>query len=1132
MPPNFDVVNTPIEIGRTLIEASAGTGKTYTLVGIIARLVIENKLSLEQIAVCTFTEAATAEMRKRVRQMLLEAINWCNACGAHSLDYLPTLIKRSTESPLELRARLETALRDVDLATISTLHGFCQRLLQDRALETGNRLESEVLTDHTDLLFEVAADFWRSLAYQEDSLQVRLFLHYFPIPKPLAALTNTFLRYPEVRIVRHFGTGNHEELCGQWANLWNEISRQWNNDGEKITQLLFSDLSWGNLPFSRPDRIQLIIDSIDNHVAKGTDFSAALDGLIQLSQSNLLACQKKRQKNPVPTHPFFVLCDDLVNFLPQWQEATSLFALQTIQKELLRRKKSQGLIGFSDMITEVQSVIKKLSPDALLRLRGSWRVVMIDEFQDTDPAQTLIFNTLFDPASNWMFFIGDPKQSIYSFRGADLFTYLEFKKTTQRHYSLATNYRSSPNFISACNTFFEVNPDLFQLDDIRYTKVSPKETDPVTELVDTDSNARPLTLWLSEDKTDELLISRWVATEISRLLAEQIYIGTNKVGSKDIAVLTATHKQSAIVQNTLAKNGIPSVIKNGTSVFKSKEALAIHQLLQAIAQPRRGSLLKTALSTTIFNLGGNALHELAGNDALWAGWQNQFHEWNEHFRSQGVMSALNNIFHKSHTILEMVRHTGGERSVTNLLHLAELLHCADVASPRDPNSLAIWLGKKIITKSSNQEASEQRLDIDQHAVQILTVHAAKGLEFPIVFAPYFLKLKSTRQFDPPYFHHSDGTLTAHIHPSENTPRDQALEELHQEQIRLLYVALTRARQRCYLVVPAMENRPKSPIDMALKLGTAARDELEGLLASNENIAISEPSLSAHPSSFDNTGVSQLKRRYFTGSISRDWRITSFTALSRLDTFDLPDYDFSSMVSPAKDSPTGLDLFPAGAALGTCLHKILEKVDFQDSSQWKKIIQQQLYLTFPNKTSGDEYIFLLLQKLVATPLMNGITLADLTASQTIVELEFQFPISHLTLARLRKTCERFPIPIDWDTLKFESVRGMLKGFIDLVWRHGNRYFILDWKSNQLPSYDHQGMLVGMRHSHYGLQYLLYCVALRRWLTQRVVNFSWEEHFGGVTYVFLRGITDSSANTGIYRDRPSLELLDAMEAMLTS
>lgn len=1181
--PQFDIIHTGLS-GHTIIEASAGTGKTYTISRLFIRFLLEYEYKPSSILIVTFTDAATQELRERIHSLLRETIDAFTS-GVSTDPFLVAFINRlDPKKSLEI---LQNALHSFDTIAIHTIHGFCQRILFEYTFESGMTFGATIITDQTDLLREVTNDFWRRNFYHESDLFISYAIENGLSPQKLRDLISTIgknaLNLRIIPEITEFNTTNEEAI---FLDHYKQITDSWENNRGEIIQLLNS----GNLRGIKYSAkiISEMIQSFDAMCKSPVKSTSLFPKFVNFTQTCITGNTKKNCQ--VPLHPFFSQCE---TFLQISENLQKLFERKSVAikhrfcnlaiQELTGKKKIKGLLYFDDLLLNVYNALKSDNAPLLIEsLRKSYKVALIDEFQDTDPIQYEIFSSIFaKPAP--MFLIGDPKQSIYSFRGADIFTYLKAFSKVDHRYTLSKNYRSDPGFLSALNTVFHCNKNPFIYDQIMFTDaIAGKDENseklyvngvlqPNLNFLFIDQNAPE---FKGSDKTSA--ISKYIASKIYHLLTENTCINSKKLSPSDIAVLVRTNNEAAAIQNALREHTIPSLIDSGGSVFETLEAIELEMLLRALLEPNRTDRIKAVLSSSLFGYNCIEIDNLTHDQRTFETLIHRFILYHDLWHEHGFAFMFRSFLSREKIRQRILSFHSGERKLTNILHLAELLHIQEQYTS-GMIGLHSWLVEKL-TDSSTHVPDEEilRLESDRHAVQIVTIHKSKGLEYPVVFCPFLWhnsEISPARKNDPYLFHdpNNQNHPTMPIGPDEiETYRGLAEKEILAENMRLLYVALTRAKSACYTVWGKLNSSESSALSYLLhgqditdpfvssikaRISTLPDDAIINTLSSlsnlNPNIGL-ETSVNFEQGLFteQNADPESLSFTQFQSEIPEQWRISSFTSLTKKAAAgEMPDYDselYETVQLPIDETSEEKNIFtfPSGSVAGTFLHEILEKTDFEkyDKSSHNQFICERLhYYGFEEHWSG--VIGDLLHTIFNTPLdqSNKLKLADINRQHCLKEVEFYFPLNEINPSKISTVLtnssqtDLFSSEYCGDGLNFSPTHGFIKGFIDLVFFWKDKFYLLDWKSNNLGSshdaYRESNLTEEMKKSHYNLQYLLYTVALNRYLSLRYPGYKYNKHFGGVFYLFLRGMqTDSK--TGIYYDLPRAEAIMELDKILIS
>lgn len=1168
-----------------LIEASAGTGKTYNIVTLFLRLLLEKELDIGRILVVTFTNAATEELRGRIRERLRTA--WAEVSAQAPKDPVLAHFLRCLNEAQRVQAarRLWDAVRRMDEAAVFTIHGFCQRTLQEFAFESAVPFSWDVMADDRDLYREAAADFWRHLMESADAVKARWLLETWNGPNGLLEALRVLKSTVPPRILPK-GSKKTAADFASLHDLFGKIRTLWAERRSEIESLLRDDKGLDRRSYT-PEVIQEALDAMDVLTARETP-SLTLPDSFKRFTPRMLA--EKTKRGSPPWHPFFDLCGRFVEALPELLLNNRVLILESanafIEKTVARRKEAERRLAFDDLLQRLDKALSgPLGPRLAEAVRRKYPVALIDEFQDTDPLQYRIFRKIYLPseAPHPLCLIGDPKQAIYSFRGADIFAYMQAKRDAGpgNVYTMKTNWRSSSGLVRALNHLFSRHPYPFVFhEDIPFHEVqSAGKADAEPLKIDgTVPAALQIRLIPSEglDVTDTGLIKAEAASSaaaadcagwIVRLLTlsqqGRACIGNRPIRARDIAVLVRSHREGRMVQETLRRRGVPSVSLHRDSVFDSAEAADVMAILSAVAEPADERLLRTALATEVLGWDALRLSALENNEALMENIQNRFHRYRDLWVRQGFLTAFMNFLREENVPAHVRALPNGERRLTNLLHLAELLHRASEAHP-GTDRLLRWFSDRL-QKDDAPEEEQLRLESDENLVQVVTIHKSKGLEYPIVFVPFPWSIKPRNRKNPEAvrFHDPDDLTPCVDFGSESfqESREHAYREDMAECMRLLYVALTRAKHLCittwgwineasasamaYLLFPKrgldpMNESPSSDMKSFVNEDRLLQELTDVARSACGTIELSD----AHCQSRDRWVPEKDREpvfhaRIFRTPLSLPWRVTSYTHMAHGAEPHTPDYDATAEeVETGEKAPQEVDpifLFPRGARAGQCLHEIFEKIDFPKA--WCDSLENVVVETLSRHGLENlwvEPVLTMVENVLDTPLTPvDVTLRTVGLKDRLSELEFHLPVVRLDPRGLQQAVEgeRFYEPAV-KGLQFETLQGLARGFIDLVFRFERRYFIADYKSNHLgdrvEDYHGSHLEEAMHRHRYPLQMLLYTAALDRYLTFRLPGYDYETHFGGVFYLFLRGMRPKR-NTGVFFHRPPKALIDRLNAL---
>ena len=1169
--------------GLRLIEASAGTGKTHTITELFLRLILEKELTVNQILVVTHTEAATEELRDRIRTRLRDKKNEIST------------IDRSDKTRKHL-VLLQQALINFDEAAIFTIHGFCFRVLKEQAFESNSLFDTELITNQDHLLQETVDDFWRRNFYSTSPSFAEYALHAKYSTEDFCKLISRHLQNPLLKVIPDTQETENEAREKAFNRAYHEAAGCWNKTGEEVEKILLSTDSL-KLNIYKKENILKWLTELDIFFSGKTPSVILPEKLPKLQPSELKQGTKKGGETP--EHSFFEFCGKLIETK---ELLTSCFdrRLRSLKKDLLKsagdslkqKKALHNVLYFDDLLLNVYSTLCSISGNLFAgSIRKKYSAALIDEFQDTDPIQYKIFSKLFIHKDSCLFLIGDPKQAIYSFRNADLFAYLKAAEKAGKPFTLDTNWRSEPELIKAVNSLFSSHKNPFLFQKIGFKNVSPSPGIKNALKINTPAEP-PFQLWFvptekepgsqSSIKKPQLRenISNAITGEISRLLSlsesGKACLNDKPVTPEDIAVLVRTHKQANLVQESLKKHFIPSILHSTGNIFAADDAAQMLYILEAVAIPGDERKVKAALATCILGITGEQLVSTDGNASFLETEMTAFQRYHDLWNSQGFLPMFQQLLIEKSVKPRLITLADGERKLTNILHLKELIHDCLSQENLGMSAAVKWFSEQVHADDHHQEEEQLRLETDRDAVRIVTIHKSKGLEYPIVFCPFLWDGQSKNNKEPAVFHDSQKDLTLDL-GSDRIEENRKISEQEElsENMRLLYVALTRAKNRCYLVWGGFKEAGTSPlaylfhnrnctdpgkaVQTTKSLFKSLGDEdILKTLKSYEDLSEKTIQVSPIPRAKDDLkGYSAAEKkgalgvRPFNESVSREIFFTSFSSIisGRHHESDLPEAD--EFFHDTKEESIKVDLsifnFPAGAVPGTMLHEVLEHLDFTatDETNINRLIRDK-FIHYGFEEKWVPTVRNMIKNLLDVPLDpedKEFCLSQIKNNDRLNELGFYFPLKNLskqTLGTLFSKTAQTPVLKGFageiEKLNFPSLNGFIKGFIDLIFTYKGKFYIVDWKSNligkNINHYKAENLIPIMQNDYYILQYHLYTLALHKYLKNRLPDYSYEKYFGGIFYIFLRGIDKTKdPDYGIFRDRPQEDLILEMDKELT-
>ena len=1209
-------------VGNHLVEAGAGTGKTYNIQILFMRMLLQG-VPITEILVVTFTELATAELRDRLRRILSETIDACSHFKTNGslpdnrqiLPFFDTVLCKDaiTQTNVDdVQKRLKTAQQAFDEAPISTIHGFCSRMLNENAFESGLRYGMKPRTDVSDLIFKALNDFCRQECYlskggttdqsnairamqeaagcRPDVLQKSL--------EPLLSGGNAIPNWGDYDWCNQNTSTDtiskrRSELEAEFPLLFDQLI-----DIKSLMGYLQADiLNQEGRDFFGGDNLVILSELFRiRHPKAAVETARAYDRMTSKKERWFKKKIADQALTIIMAQPVMEAVAKFKAIFDEYGQIIKKLAYDFVLERIRNYKSQDAFITFDDMLSELDTRLHNpLTGKALAdTIRQKFQGAIVDEFQDTDQTQYSIFNMLFMQSdSHFFFMIGDPKQAIYKFRGGDIFTYLKAKDAIpdDNRHTLSVNFRSSNDYIAAMNDFFKDvdgndffnNPNAEKLNYGNVPIQTPKDNKKTLERPS--QTPLPLISYASDNPKTKSSAPTTIANEIHWLVNQSGYVITNNdnnavpISYGDIAVLVRSHLIGEAVEKALRNLGIPCVWNGGTNIFSTQEAASLISLFEALANPGSQPFAIALLADALFGLTAEQLETIRQNGlpefqlflsslaTLWqqtsfltmfntlmqTSLQEIFPTWPQNNASLDITQRL---------VVHIAARPDGRRSVAIYRQLGDILHQVSLERSLGLSGLKDFLARtisKATQKSfgpnqfenefnSADAADRQEDDPDKYAlrvatqdaaVKIMTIHKSKGLEFPIVFVPVL----DGSNNKPPKIYHSNDKIRHVLLKNDKASIEQNRCDMEEndENKRLLYVAITRAKYLCRFML-----KPKDSRDLMTPCPSFTPDDYV-------------PQAIAIPP----TEMPQAET-FHTNELERGWKTCSYTALTVHHNTttekdddanrDLDSDDTQAPVPWKERAP--IFRFAAGAEAGIAWHAFFEKLDFQisDDESLLSSAQNHLKLYFAGGESDDDKRQMLDAFLDMTRgvLLNPLPTVDFTLSEIppqdrLHELRFSYRLrdgfasNALRTAFVNAGCA---LPDDWSP----SCKGMdwiMTGAIDLLFRHSGQFFILDWKTNiigaNMDNFHLDGLQAEMARNSYTLQYLIYVVAFMNFYKSlQPATFQWNEAeydklFGGVLYVFLRGVSEKHERQnhdrrGVFFAKPPFQDILPLYSML--
>lgn len=1213
-PQTLDPLSLPLS-GLQLIEASAGTGKTYTLAALYVRLVLGHTpgqgqlgpgLFPPQILVMTFTDAATAELRERIRERLAQAALFFHSTPPDLADDFLSALGRQIDSGQWAMCawRLDTAAQWMDDAAIFTIHGWSSRMLKTHAFDSASLFTQDRVPDSDRLKLIATQDYWRHWFYALDAASVGALKAIGETPQALLEKLQvrwrTADRAPQAEPVV---PETPDLLVARWT-LWQQQRQPLEDQARQGWTAAMSQTVAAAAAAKRIKGYRA--DWLDGWLSQMAEWQQGADIKVETLERFSRAALVNKGWDAAANWPVLGDIDALCSHLlaePDLAEPLLDHAALAVGRAYQRAKAQAAQFDFSDLLQRLYWACH--APDGRLAaaIAAQYPVALVDEFQDTDPWQFGTLRRIYSvdhnkdhgfgpisledgradtvqaaaPATNsvatGLIMIGDPKQAIYSFRGADLATYLQARALASGIYTLPGNYRSTPALVAAVNRVFGQAEAPFGSVPFLAVQACNHKVQPL-QINGQDQMA--MTVWhlpFAQTPTKADFLQAMAAVFASQMV---ILLQSAAARPGDMAVLVRDWREAQAIRAALSERGVGSVyLSERNSVYASQQAGDLWRILRAVSQPGNNRLLRAALATPSWGLSWAQLDQLLVAEPAWEAQVEQFLQWQRVWQVQGLLPMLYRLLHDTGLAGRLLQQgQAGERALTNLLHLGELLQQASLELQGE-GALIRYLEAQLRHPLASGDAAQLRLESDAELVQVVTVHKSKGLEYPLVFLPFVSQFRA-----------------------EDNDSERPDDERLAEDIRLLYVALTRARQAVWLGLAPVHGdmdgknpQPRSAVSRLL-----GRREVGDLWPRLQNWVCAEVAVLTAPQAsntfyrpaagkqLDHQSACQAQRQ-----LAQHWWSASFSALTRglshpaavglasLQDEKLGDAQWdagradegAAAADPERDplsdadllsAEPGYNIFPAGSQAGTLLHELLEwqavhgwpaahsneeaqsdasgdanRPASELAAAWMALLGRlgnNLNLTLEHSALLQRWI----PEIIGSnmPLAHtgnrssAIHLYSIKVSDMWPEMAFTLPVKALASQRLDRLTQQYLWPgSPRAALPQQAIQGMLTGFIDLLFCHQGRYFVLDYKSNRLPGYSATQMQQAMLTHRYDLQAALYVLALHRLLRSRLgPSYDYNIHVGGALYLFLRGVDQPGG--GLLQILPPRALIQAMDA----
>ncbi|CAL4324319.1 exodeoxyribonuclease V subunit beta [Buchnera aphidicola] len=1152
----LDILNISLH-GKKVIEASAGTGKTFTIIMLYLRLLlgIDNHtintrtFSVKEILIVTFTKNMQEELRNRIKKNIY---NFRIACIKKDSKntFFKELISKITNFNYTNMLLLK-AEHQIDQAAIFTIHGFCNHILSIHQYSSNIYLSRKILENTYPLYFQATCDFWRKKSFSLSITISKIISQYWKNPESLLKDILTILKIspkiikPILKEAKTI-TEYHEELI----KIINNFKKIWLTEKGKIVPLIIhSDI---NKRIYHKTNLLKWIKKITIWANENTENYFIPKELNYFKQSFLY------EKTKTGTIPKYILFDKIDFFLKTKFSLKEIFlfhALTDIPKILKKEKEKQRYLEFDDLLIFLSNSLKKNNLSQIICKK--YPVTFIDEFQDTSKLQYSIFKKIYMKENSYLLIlIGDPKQSIYSFRGANIFTYLQSKNEIKEHYFLDTNWRASNDMNHSINLLFTQHKNPFYLSQIRFQPTYSGKKD--IKFTINGNNQPALRFFMKQGRNiciDEY--QQWIANKCAQSIAEWLEKGRNgkaiikkenktvSLQAKDITILVRNKNESEIIKKALSDVNINSYYySDKKNIYNTIEAKELLWILQSILYPHKEKLLKKAMFTNILQYNINEIENVNKEYDFWSSLIKKFNKYKIIWEKKGIFNMIKKIF--TNHIKRNNTYTNSQSNIFILLQLAELLQ-EKSRNITEHNSLIFWLKNKILYSNDNLKKKYIKPFYDKNSIKIVTFYKSKGLEYNITWIPFSINFFKSKYI----LYHNKKTLQTIFDLNNNEQKEKKAKiEYLSEDIRLLYVALTRSILHCSIgIAPVIKNKKKEKDFTDLHKSALGYIIQSDKIYNSEELLIILKKISSNKcielilNFKENKKFKIIEKKHkntlsvqINKNINHHWCITSYSALKKKQISKKEKNIISGEFliknkNVIKNKEYNIHNFPKGKIYGTFLHNILKKQNF------KKIDLIWLKTELRKNNLSDKWLSMLsewISNISKTPLINNeFYLSKLNMQKYIKELEFYLSIKNtITDTKINKLMKFYDsISKSSPNLKFNSITGILTGSIDFVFCWKKKYYFIDYKTNWLGSsyhfYDSKKIKYHMIKNRYDLQYQLYSLALHRYLQQKIKNYQFNLHFGGIFFWFLRAIDNNNKNKGIFYTLPKKIFIEKLD-----
>ncbi|AXN02052.1 Exodeoxyribonuclease V beta chain [Candidatus Purcelliella pentastirinorum] len=1135
----LNIFNIPLK-GKILIESSAGTGKTFTIIIIYIRLILgintkylyKKPLSVKKILILTYTNYGSLEIKKKIYENINILLRSCieKKC---SNNILLKIFKKIKDFKTSIKILLK-AKKQINNASIFTIHVFCKKILETYALELNIPFKYKLLKNKSILYEQSVINFWRKYFYKLEFNIVKYIVYKIKTPKNLLKIISPWLngKLPNFENIPIKKESILLKKFKEIIEIIKKIKKKWNKNKNKIISIILS-LKVNKKIYNKKNLL-IWFNKITNWVYdKNTiEFIPKILKYFRISIIN-----KNKKITDIKKYKIFYFIEELFNKKSSLYYHIISFAIIKTREIIKKEKVNKNLISFDDLINVINTSIKNKNFKKISKkINKKYPVTIIDEFQDTDYNQYKIFDNIYNKKKKFtLLLVGDPKQAIYDFRNADIFSYIKITSKISKKFNLITNWRSSPRIVKSINKIFSIKDKPFVLDKIPFTKSKYNKINSNLSFILNKKKQPAIKIWYIENNelnysNNKLSIAQKCAYEICSWLKyskkNKSYIVNKIKMSKplcpsDITILVKNNKEAKIICKTFKKNNLQTFyLSNNNNIYSTNEAKEILLILKATINPENINILKNSLITNIINFNIFEISKIEKNKNLYYTFIKKFKSYYQIWKKFGIISLFNIILSDFNIIKNYNIIDNNEQKIINILHIGELLHKIYYET-NNKNNIINYLEKKINNTEKTKKNEQIRYNNIHNKIKVMTIHKSKGLEFPIVWIPFITNYNKINR----NIYHNRNNFNKVLNLQKNNKK-LIEEEILSENIRKFYVALTRAIYNCNIVVILTNKKKETNINNQNELNYLINNKNElnfkkYLINFQKIFSKNEINISyfKNKKNINYNEINFIKEKekiyYLKHTLKNNSQINSFSSIKKEELKNKKLYIKKNIKKNNILTPHN---FPRGKYYGNFLHKLLENIDFNKPLNYN-FINKKIKNIELNKNWTPIIIDWLKNILNKQLNKKNICLSKIKKNKYKKELKFYIKIKKIITKNIfnKMMCYYDNISLQSPKLKFNKLSGILTGSIDMIFNWQNKYYLIDYKSNWLgysdKSYSYMKLKNTIIQYRYDLQYNIYALALHKYLKQKMKNYKFEKNFGGIFYLFIRGINNNNKH-GIF------------------